>query len=223
MSDLPQQGLYRASERLEVAPYIPTGATSALDVGCGSGGFGRTLRRALGPSARIVGVDPVESNVASSAEGNGFDEVLHGYFPDAFEGRGDTFDLIVFNDVLEHVVDPWALLREVPKQLAPGGKVLAAIPNIAFLPVILQMLKGRWDYTDEGTLDRTHVRFFTLATAREMFEQEGYEVEVCVGANSLADSRRVLRPFKPLLRGLQFLHVVIVATPRNRSGSAPAI
>lgn len=215
MSDLPQQGNYQSSLREDVSPFIPKTARSALDIGCGAGGFGTTLRRALGPSARIVGVDPVESNVERSASSRAFDEVLHGYFPQALAGRDETFDLVVFNDVLEHVLDPWEMLRQVPRFLTAEGRVLAAIPNIAFLPVMVKMFQGRWDYTDEGPLDRTHVRFFTPATAREMFEEQGYDVEVCAGANSLAGHHAVLRPFAPLMRHLQFMHVVILAKPKS--------
>lgn len=213
MTELPQQGCYRESTRPEVAPFIPIGASSALDVGCGSGGFGITLRNALGPTARIVGVDPVLSNVERSRINHGFSDVYHGYFPRAIQDAGEKFDLIVFNDVLEHVADPWSLLQEVPNFLNSDGKVLAAIPNIRFLPVMIKLLKGRWDYTDEGPLDRTHVRFFTFATAKEMFEQMGYRVESCVGANSMFPAYRFGWLLKPFIGDMQYIHVVILAAP----------
>lgn len=218
MTELPQQGHYSDNPRPDVEPFIPRDARSALDVGCGAGGFGTTLRRTLGPSARIVGVDPVPTNVERSRVGHGFDAVHEGYFPSALPPDSEKFDLIVFNDVLEHVADPWSMLDEVRQHLTPGGKVLAAIPSVQYLPVIVRLLKGRWDYTDEGPLDRTHVRFFTFATAREMFLHKNFDVEVCAGANSLFPGRPFGWLLKPLIRNMQYVHVIILAQPRPLPG-----
>jgi 2-polyprenyl-3-methyl-5-hydroxy-6-metoxy-1,4-benzoquinol methylase len=226
MSHPPQQDLYRDDPRLELLPMIPRDARSVLDVGCGAGGFGPTLRSALGPEARLVGVEPVPSQATRARVGHGFDEVLDGYVPDALRGRSDSFDLVCYVDVLEHVVDPWGLLGETREWLTPGGRVLAAIPNIQFAPVMWQLLRGRWDYADWGTLDRTHLRFFTRATMIEMFENAGYRVTHCSGTNSVegtwaTDPNRVKRLLKrgllPLLRDSRFLHFVIVAEPQRLS------
>jgi 2-polyprenyl-3-methyl-5-hydroxy-6-metoxy-1,4-benzoquinol methylase len=206
--------------RDDVRPSIPTSARSALDVGCSRGGFGRTLRSVLGDHARIVGVEPVASQAVLARNGHGFDEVVDGYFPDALQGRDERFDLICFNDVLEHVIDPWSMLRETIPWLAPGGKVLAAIPSIQFVPVVWHLIRGRWDYRDWGTLDRTHLRFFTKATMIEMFEQAGYRVTRCEGANSVqqvwsSDPNPVKRLAKlgllPLLGDSRYLHFIILA------------
>lgn len=96
-----QQAVYGDNARRDVAPYVPRDATSALEVGCGRGGFGRTLRRLLGEDARIVGVEAMASEAAVARVGHGFDDVITGYFPAALKGRDDRFDLVVFNDVLE--------------------------------------------------------------------------------------------------------------------------
>jgi 2-polyprenyl-3-methyl-5-hydroxy-6-metoxy-1,4-benzoquinol methylase len=220
MSQPPQQDLYPDDARNDVRPLIPLTATSALDVGCGAGGFGPTLRSTLGPAARLVGVEPVPSQAARERVGHGFDEVIEGYFPDAMAGRSEDFDLICYIDVLEHVIDPWALLRETRARLTPGGQVLAAIPSIQFVPVVWRLIRGRWDYHDWGTLDRTHLRFFTKATMIEMFEQADYRVTRCEGANSVqqvwsTDRNAVKRLAKlgllPLLGDSRYLHFIILA------------
>lgn len=184
---LPQQDVYPDDPREDVAPFVPLAARSALDVGCGKGGFGSTLRRKLGPEARIVGVEANTSQAAVAAEGHGFDEVLNGYFPEALAGRHEVYDAIFFNDVLEHVLDPWHLLERVHDILAPEGHVVAAIRNIEYAPVVRELIRGRWDYADTGTLDRTHVRFFTRATMVEMFEGAGLDVVACCGSTSAWD------------------------------------
>ena len=57
-----------------------------------------------------------------------------------------------------------------------GGQILACIPNIQHYSVIVNLLRGRWDYQDEGLLDRTHLRFFTLASIRDLFVRAGLQV-----------------------------------------------
>lgn len=193
MTQPPQQSVYGDDSRSEVGPMIPTGAHNVLDVGCGRGGFGRTLRTVLGTDAVILGVDAVEDNVASARVGHGYDDVLHGYFPEVLPRGLRQFDLITFLDVLEHMLDPWSTLAHAHSMLTPGGRVVAAIPSIQVYTLIRSLLKGRWDYTDMGTLDRTHVRFFTRSTMVEMFEGAGFVVEECRGVNSQKASLRPIR------------------------------
>jgi 2-polyprenyl-3-methyl-5-hydroxy-6-metoxy-1,4-benzoquinol methylase len=221
MDRLPQQALYGENERLDVLPYIPTDARSALDVGCARGGFGVTLRRVLGPDARIVGVEAVPVQAAIARQGHGYDEVVDGYFPDALAHEGvEPFDLIAFNDVLEHILEPEDVLVQARDHLAQDGRVVAAIPSIQYAPVVMGLLRGRWDYTDAGTLDRTHVRFFTRATMVEMFDRAGYTVELCEGINSVrrewkqdpSGPRRLAKLLlERALGNARFLHFVVVA------------
>ncbi|GAA6524403.1 class I SAM-dependent methyltransferase [Intrasporangium sp. DVR] len=226
MNHPPQQSVYGDEARPEVRPLIPSGVTSALDVGCGRGGFGRTLRDLLGEHARIVGIDAVEENVRQARVGHGFDEVVLGYFPDAMTPPSERYDLIIFLDVLEHVLDPWNVLRAARDHLNPGGRVVAAIPSIQMWKVLRGLIKGRWDYTEMGTLDRTHVRFFTKATMIELFEGAGFQVDECRGVNSQKPrlrpvrgiiNRRMLKDMKWLptvLPDSQWLHFVVVGRMR---------
>ena len=213
-----QQAVYGDNAREDVAPFIPTDARSVLEVGCGRGGFGPTLRRLLGDDASIIGVEAMPSEAATAQEGHGFDEVLTGYFPSALSGRDDRFDVVVFNDVLEHILEPWDVLDQVHERLTPSGCVVAAIPSIQYAPVVTDLLRGRWEYTDTGPLDRTHVRFFTKSSMVTMFERAGYQVDQCVGANSAYSwhwgDRRTpkRRAWLRLMPDSEWLHFIIVAT-----------
>lgn len=216
--DLEQQGIYADQPRDDLLPWVPRTARSALDVGCGKGGFGLTLRQALGDSARLVGVEAVPEQAAIASTGHGFDEVRTGYFPQVLEDSSERFDLVSFNDVLEHLYDPWTTLSQVHGRLTPEGRVFATIPSIQYAPVVWQLLKGRWDYSDYGTLDRTHVRFFTKATMIELFHKCGFEVETCVGVNNVVDLdprgwRGRRRYARHLLGDAQWLQFVIVGRP----------
>jgi glycosyltransferase involved in cell wall biosynthesis len=90
------------------------------------------------------------------------------------KGQTVAFDYIVFGDVLEHLVDPVRVLRQCCDLLQPQGKIIASIPNVAHLSVRLMLLEGRWEYSDLGLLDRTHLRFFTRASIVELFSDTGF-------------------------------------------------
>ena len=89
---------------------------------------------------------------------------------------GDQFDVVMFGDVLEHLVNPDAVLEKVRPLLRAGGYVVASIPNIAHASVRLMLLDGRFTYTDKGLLDHTHLRFFTKASIETLFKEAGYSI-----------------------------------------------
>jgi 2-polyprenyl-3-methyl-5-hydroxy-6-metoxy-1,4-benzoquinol methylase len=213
-ADGPPQSFYDEGERPEVAAFVPDGIRSLLDVGCAAGGFGSLVRRRFGEALRLVGVDPVERSCAIARE-RGYDEVVQGYFPQAL-GSGERFDCIVFNDVLEHILEPAETLRAARDHLTDRGVVVASLPNIVYLPVLARIvLRRRWDYTQQGTLDRTHVRFFTKANMVELFESAGYRVVTVQGVNNEWYTGRWgrVKRLAPLVGEYQWLQFVLVGRP----------
>jgi 2-polyprenyl-3-methyl-5-hydroxy-6-metoxy-1,4-benzoquinol methylase len=90
---------------------------------------------------------------------------------------GDVrFDVILCLDVLEHLVAPDDALAKLTPLLAPNGVIVASIPNVTHAAVRLQLLDGRFTYTETGLLDRTHVRFFDRAEVAALFERAGLTV-----------------------------------------------
>ena len=83
------------------------------------------------------------------------------------------FDAIVYGDVLEHLVDPLRTVLGLNQSLAPGGRVVVSVPNVAHLLIRLSLLVGRFDYFDRGILDRTHLRFFTDRSLRRLLGAAG--------------------------------------------------
>jgi 2-polyprenyl-3-methyl-5-hydroxy-6-metoxy-1,4-benzoquinol methylase len=161
------------NDRVDMLPLVPTGVRCALDVGCSTGGFVRLLKGA--GVETVWGIEP--DPTAATRAGDVADHVVTGHFPDDLPPTAPCFDLVVFNDVLEHMVDPWACLARTRELLRAGGTVIASVPNIRSLEVLYQLVvRGRFDYQQTGVLDATHLRFFTRATMIEMFEGAGYDV-----------------------------------------------
>jgi 2-polyprenyl-3-methyl-5-hydroxy-6-metoxy-1,4-benzoquinol methylase len=205
-------------------PFIPAGIGRILEIGCGSGTFGQLLRQQPGlTTAYMVGI---EMDQASASEAAGvFDTVHCSDFQTAARLlEGKSFDCVVCNDVLEHMVDPWAALGLIRGLLSPGGYVVASIPNVRFWGVVRSLLwDGNWTYANDGVLDRTHLRFFTRASMVEMFSVAGYEVEQARGINSLVSGW----PFKIAnflsrhrFTDMQFLQFALVARIKNGDQAA---
>jgi SAM-dependent methyltransferase len=89
---------------------------------------------------------------------------------------GRRFDVVLLADVLEHMLDPRRLLLQAKERLAPGGRLLVSLPNVAHWSVRAQVAMGKFDYTNKGILDRGHVRFFTRASAERLFADAGLRV-----------------------------------------------
>jgi len=205
---------YPFHERREVVKLVPH-ADRLLDVGCGRGGFGFAVRTAAAPVRELWGIEP-SPEAAAEAQSH-FDRVITGTYPDDLTEDAGMFDVAVFNDVLEHMVDPWSVLEHTRESvLTEGGTVIASLPNIRFWPTLWDLVvRGRWTYTESGTLDRTHLRFFTRHEMRSLFTTTGYEVQsitpgYALGSGGLRDRRYRLLPSE--LRTLQYL---IVARRRS--------
>src|SRR5204863_1150032 len=89
---------------------------------------------------------------------------------------GPVVDCLVCGDVLEHMADPWGVLARLSRWVRDGGQVLACIPNVQHYSVLVDLLRGRWEYREEGLLDRTHLRFFTFAGVQDLFTRAGLHV-----------------------------------------------
>jgi hypothetical protein len=109
----------------------------------------------------------------------------------------------VLGDILEHLRDPWRTLADLRQRARVEAVCCACIPNVAHWSLLLQQLRGRWDYVDAGLLDRTHLRFFTLQTAIELFRQAGWKpLDARPRVQSPDRTREALELFKPLCPAL---------------------
>jgi 2-polyprenyl-3-methyl-5-hydroxy-6-metoxy-1,4-benzoquinol methylase len=183
--------------RPEMLPFVPARCRRVLDVGCAEGVFGESLKRTR--EIEVWGVEPVKSAAAIAVAK--LDSVVEGVFGPEITLPIGTFDCIFFNDVLEHMLAPEMALRHARALLAPGGVIVASIPNIRSFPVVWQLIfHASWEYRDCGVLDRTHLRFFTKSSIINMFEREGFALESICGINAYKGipnvSRHLWRAFR---------------------------
>lgn len=146
--------------------------TSLLDIGCGTGKLGKVLKQ---KGRTIYGIESFE-DAAKEAEQE-LDHVLCGNIEQlALPYQHEQFDCIIFGDVLEHLLDPWAVLKKVKPFLKKEGAILSSIPNIGHISTVLELLAGRFTYTDAGLMDQTHLRFFTLHEIHALFHSAGFRI-----------------------------------------------
>jgi SAM-dependent methyltransferase len=145
---------------------------SVLDVGFGAGHLARRIR----PLCRYLA--GIELDPQAALEGAAYfddplvDDVVHGLSGPWRE----PFDVVVAGDILEHLPEPGQALALLKPLLGPDGLLLVSLPNVANVTVRLGLLFGRFPAADRGILDRTHLRFFTRRTGRELLEQNGFRV-----------------------------------------------
>jgi SAM-dependent methyltransferase len=170
-----QPSQYFSNVRTEVEPLLPPRMKTVLELGCGAGGTMRWLRQQHEIEyAAGMELFPDAAEEARSC----FDEVHVGdveKLPLSF--RCEKFDAVLALDVLEHLADPWALLRRLRGHVAEDGVIIASIPNVSHFKVAFPLFfKGSWEYADSGHLDRTHLRFFNERGVRSLFEATGFHV-----------------------------------------------
>lgn len=142
-----------------------------LDVGAATGFLGRVLAKA---GHTLIGVEVDHEAAAVAAPVYSAFHVLDvARLPRLPEA---PFDIILAGDVVEHVTDPDEFLGRLADQLAPGGRLLLSVPNVAFIQVRLALLLGRFEYARRGILDRTHLRFFTRRTVLAAVRRTGLRV-----------------------------------------------
>lgn len=207
-----------------VLQQVPDGAR-VLDVGCATGYLAAELSR------RGCTVDGIEVDPAAAQQARAHcREVIVGDLeaPSTHAAvetmlAGTRPDIIICADVLEHLRDPWTVLAWLRTLLSPDGRAVISVPNIAHWTARRALLRGRFDYTNYGLFDRTHLRFFTRASAAELARRAGFAVraERLAGAPLPLESRvPALERVRdrcvcrcPELLALQFVLVLAVDQP----------
>ena len=172
-SEKPLMPSYYKNIRKDILSIVPSDAKNILEIGCAAGMTGNELKKKSG--VYVAGVE-LDHNAAIEAKSL-LDDVIEGDIEDIdLPYKNETFDCLLFADILEHLKDPLTVLKKTRKLLKPTGTLIASIPNVQYLGVVSQLIEGNWTYQDEGILDRTHLRFFTYHEIEKLFTDAGYEI-----------------------------------------------
>jgi 2-polyprenyl-3-methyl-5-hydroxy-6-metoxy-1,4-benzoquinol methylase len=162
---------YTDAANQDLLDRIPLDAKILLDVGCGNGALGAGYKR-RNPAALYLGIDSDED--AAHAAAARLDRVARvdvEVEPLPFDCG--PIDCIIYGDILEHLRDPWSVLRRQAEALSENGTVLICMPNVEHWSLVDRLLRGAWDYEEQGLLDRTHLRWFNLETTHKAIVQAG--------------------------------------------------
>lgn len=146
-----------------------------LELGCSTGYMSKYMAQKQNCSVIGIEMDPAAAKQAEKYCREVYVRDLNQRGPlDGLEKN--SFDVVLMGDVLEHLVDSRGLLTQVLELLAADGKVVICLPNVLHWLTRIKMLAGRFDYESAGTLDHTHLRFFTEKSARRLIESAGYRI-----------------------------------------------
>jgi 2-polyprenyl-3-methyl-5-hydroxy-6-metoxy-1,4-benzoquinol methylase len=179
---------YYQNARPEIVNLVPNSATKILELGCGAGHTGAAVK--CRQKAHVTGIEmeATAALVAAKCLDQVWQEDIDSF---EFPWEEESFDCIIAGDILEHLRDPWRVLRHAYRLLTPNGVIVVSIPNVGFFDIIHSLLTGRFDYEDAGLLDRTHLRFFTRSTFTEALLKAGFTllsatpIFVTPGANEI--------------------------------------
>lgn len=175
---------YFIYDRNEMLEFIPLSAKKILDVGCGEGVFINQIKKRQ--EIEAWGVE-INTDIADKAK-----PVFHKLYNAAIEDvipqlPKNYFDCIIFNDVLEHTVNPLLILKLIKENLKQDACIVSSIPNVRYMPNLYQLLIHKdWKYDEKGgILDDTHLRFFTKKSIIRLFDDAGYQIDILKGINPI--------------------------------------
>lgn len=158
---------------------MPNNLSRVVEVGCSSGSLAKAYV-GVNPDCQYTGIE-IDAEYAEVARQFCSEVVLGNieHFDEESFFRLFPSDCWIFADVLEHLYDPWSLLKRIRSQLAPDALIIACIPNAQHWFIQASLNSGLFRYQDSGLMDRTHIRWFTRITMFEMFESSGFKIIEC--------------------------------------------
>jgi 2-polyprenyl-3-methyl-5-hydroxy-6-metoxy-1,4-benzoquinol methylase len=186
-----------------------------LELGCSTGFLSRHF---VENGCKVTGVE-IDAEAAEAAR-SACDRVETIDINDAgwINRVGGRFDAILFGDVLEHLVDPLKTLCLSRQLLRDDGYIVISLPNVAHWTVRLKLLTGNFDYKDQGVLDTTHLRFFTMKSALKLVEQAGFKVREfrpIIGGKLSGHFRRSWQLGARLFPGVFAVQMIFLVTPKE--------
>ncbi|MDD2451419.1 MAG: class I SAM-dependent methyltransferase [Sulfurovum sp.] len=183
--------IYYDGTRAEIVDFLPKKYLKVLEIGCGKGGF----RTNLSKNCEYWGVEPYVPSANTAKQK--LDKVLVGTFEQMLSVLPDNyFDLVICNDVIEHMPDHHQFYKDIKSKCVHNAYMIGSLPNVRYIVNLYHLLvKKEWRYEEEGILDRTHLRFFTLKSIEADFIDAAFNIEALKGINKIS-SKNILQRLK---------------------------
>lgn len=202
-----------------------------LEIGAGPGSISRPLKEISGCRVSAIEIDEKSVEILKRF----CERVWRRDLNDASWAEGipeGAYDNVVIADVLEHLVDPWTLLRRASAFLKPGGSIVVSIPHASHAAILACLLNNDFDYRDWGLLDRTHIRFFSMKNLQALFEGAGLRIADFAFVLKHPEETEFAETWKalaPRVRGVletgeyaNVYQVVLRAIPEASAGALPS-
>ena len=172
---------YHGQNREEVVMFLPKSYSKVLEVGCGEG----TFLRYINPDAEVWGIEP--NKLAANKASEIYHVVYNDFFDNVLSEIPDNyFDLVICNDVIEHMADHNDFFNKIKNKMTSHGFIVGSVPNVRFINNLFNLLILKdWRYKESGVLDYTHLRFFTEKSLKKTFLDNGFGVKMFEGLNSV--------------------------------------
>ena len=161
---LNSNSFYSNKGNAQIIQFINAEDRLILDVCCGAGDTGKLIR-ATYPETEVIGITCSQAEYAQANQNLNSCicmNIEQDTLPDQYQ---NSFDVILFSHVLEHLIDPTETIRKLLPYLKQNGKIIIALPNIANWRERWKLTLGKFEYTDSGVMDKTHLHFYTFYTA----------------------------------------------------------
>ena len=197
MTNEQSEQVYFNVTRPEMVQFLPDKYSKILEIGCCEGNFCRYVNK----PCEYWGVESFQK--AAEIAKTKLDKVLVGFYNE-FENQipDNYFDLIIINDVIEHIEQPWDFLQSLKKKMTKNAKVILSIPNVRYYGNLKELLlEKEWKYKDKGILDITHLRFFTEKSIIRLLNENGFEIERMQGINPVI----IRKLYLPIYLAVRFI------------------
>ncbi|HEY8063944.1 MAG TPA: class I SAM-dependent methyltransferase [Methylosinus sp.] len=180
---------YFFQRRGEIIALIPERRRRILEIGCGAGIFAASIEGA----EEIWGIEPT-AHAAEQAAGRLFKVICAPFDIAKSKLSEQYFDIIICNDVIEHMHDHDLFFEEIKKFISPGGVLIGSIPNVRYYNNLYNILFHKeWSYADSGILDKSHLRFFTEISLLKCLSAHQFDIERFYGINSVIHVTKSIR------------------------------
>ena len=190
------------ADRNEMVRFVTNSPKTSLEVGCREGRHSRLLKKEFSTLTETWGIEPDNNAEMIKEAQDNLDYFINDYLTqDTKELQKGYFDLIIFNDVLEHMYDLWDILLMAKELLSKNGIIVVSLPNIRHRSVLIDLIfKDNFEYKDQGILDVTHIRFFTEKTMKKLLTDCGFEI---LKFENTVDYKK--KPIKRFLKRIRYL------------------